>query len=81
MTDSEVDNAEKSAALMDGMVTLDELAEELKVSRSTLKRWHAQRIGPPRMKIGGRILFSIPAVRKWMLDQQEGGAPRPGMGR
>lgn len=48
----------------------DSLASSLGISRRTLARWHAQRIGPARCKVGKLILYRIQAVQDWMVAQE-----------
>lgn len=43
-----------------------ELADMLGISRRTLDRWHAHRVGPPRVAAGRTILYRKIAVEAWM---------------
>ncbi len=43
-------------------LTREELARRWRVSVRTLERLHAARLGPPRMKIKGKVLFCIDDV-------------------
>ena len=45
-----------------------ELAEILDVSIRTLDRWEAQRIGPPRFKMGNVLLYPKAAIMKWLEE-------------
>lgn len=56
--------------LRDDLFTLDELADQIGVTRRTLERWHAQRTGPPRIKVGKRVFYRADAVRDWMLAHE-----------
>ena len=56
--------------ITDDMLTPDELAGELRVTRRTLERWHAQRIGPPRIKFGKQVRYRAAAVRQWLEAQE-----------
>lgn len=47
-----------------------DLAELLGLSPSTLQRWHRQRKGPPRIKIGRRAFYRKKAVDAWLLQQE-----------
>lgn len=51
----------------------DELAKELGRTRRTIDRWHARRIGPPRIQIGRKILYRRDAVRDWLLQNEHKG--------
>lgn len=59
-----------------------ETSKLLGVSIRTLNRWSAQRVGPPRIKIGRAVRYRPDAVHEWMAanEQQpvrklEGGMP------
>ena len=58
--------------VLTGFITPVQLAAQLNVSVRTLSRWHAQRIGPPRCAIGKLIVYSIDAVRNWLLASGAG---------
>lgn len=62
--------AAPSGGLLDDWMTREQLALELDVSIDTLKRWQAQRIGPPSVKMGRRTLYRRGAVRDWMVDRE-----------
>lgn len=51
-------------------ITKKELSEQLKVSVRTLDRWHKQRIGPARSKIGNFIAYRIDAVEEWIKKNE-----------
>lgn len=55
--------------LSDELYTRCELAAELKVSVRTLDRWHAMRIGPPRIKIGKSIFYPKDDVLTYLKGQ------------
>lgn len=67
-------------AICDDLFSVDDLATELDVTRRTIERWHAQRIGPPRIKIGKRVYYRGAAVREWILSQEQE-QPRAPRGR
>lgn len=46
------------------------VAELLGVSRRTLSRWHALRVGPPRCKIGRTVLYRKDAVDQWLAKHE-----------
>ena len=41
----------------------------------TLRRWEAQRIGPPSVRAGRKVFYRRAAVEEW-LEEQEQSAPR-----
>lgn len=45
------------------------LAEALGVALSTLSRWESDRIGPPRIKVGGAVYYRRETVREWLRDK------------
>jgi predicted DNA-binding transcriptional regulator AlpA len=55
-------------------VDRSEAAALLGVSPRTLDRWHALRLGPPRVKYGRQVRYRLPAVMEWLL-QHEVSAP------
>jgi predicted DNA-binding transcriptional regulator AlpA len=55
-------------------LTVEELADELRVCRTTLDRWHRLRVGPPRIKIsGGYVRYRRSAVEEWLKDHEQAG--------
>ena len=44
----------------------EELAAALGIHPATLLRWHNQKIGPPRTKIGRTILYSIAQAESYL---------------
>lgn len=51
-------------------LTAAELAAELNVSKDTLQRWQNARIGPPRIKVGGKALYRRDSVREWLRQKE-----------
>lgn len=47
-----------------------ELAAQLGVSKDTLQRWHSQRVGPPLVRVGNRVLYRRAAVREWLIARE-----------
>jgi len=52
--------------ILDGYLSLDQLAAQLGRSRRTIQRWQSLRIGPPVTKIGNQAFFSIASVKAWL---------------
>jgi len=46
-------------------LTRVEAAAYLRRSVPTLKRWAAHGLGPPWRKIGGRVLYPLPSLRRF----------------
>jgi len=51
-------------------MTPGEVARLLGVSLRTLSRWHAQRVGPPRCKVGRTVLYRKEAVEAWLTKNE-----------
>lgn len=52
--------------LQDERLTTNELAIHLKRAPETLVRWRRLRVGPPFIRIQGRVLYDRTAVEKWL---------------
>ena len=50
-------------------ITTQQLAERLNRSPATLIRWRRQRVGPPYVRIEGRVVYDPAKVAAW-LDQR-----------
>jgi len=47
-----------------------QVAEMLGISPRTLSRWHAQRVGPPRCKLGRKVLYRKAAIDAWLVSHE-----------
>jgi hypothetical protein len=56
-------------SLLDAKLTTRELAAELKRSPETLERWRRLRIGPPFLRVQGRVLYDRHQVEAWLQGQ------------
>ncbi len=52
-------------------MTPESLAKDLGRSVRTLDRWHALRIGPPRVTIGRVILYRRAAILEWLRAREK----------
>lgn len=52
-------------------MTPGDTANYIGISDRTLSRWHSQRVGPPRIKIGGRVLYRREMVLEWMINNEQ----------
>ncbi|WP_103384242.1 helix-turn-helix transcriptional regulator [Pseudonocardia dioxanivorans] len=52
------------------LMTLDEVATELRVSRKTLLNWRAQGAGPKGFRLGRAVVFDRSDVRSWIDEQR-----------
>ena len=59
----------KAMTLQDEKLTTRQLAIELKRAPETLVRWRSLRMGPPYIRIQGRVLYSRTDVDRWLQDQ------------
>jgi hypothetical protein len=50
--------------------TEDEAAIELDVSRRTLARWRARRVGPPYTSIGRKLRYRRSSIAAWLQKQE-----------
>lgn len=60
---------------MEELLTIEELSDKLKVSKSTVYRWvHYDFI--PHIKLGGAVRFKEKSVAKWLQDREQVGRAR-----
>jgi hypothetical protein len=53
-----------------GLMEKEETAAGLCITTRTLDEWHRRRIGPPRIRVGGRVLYRKSTVLRW-LEKRE----------
>jgi hypothetical protein len=51
-------------------VTADRLAAMLGITVRTLSRWHAARVGPPKITIGKTVLFDLGKLPDWLASRE-----------
>jgi excisionase family DNA binding protein len=51
-------------------LTSTEVAEILGVSERTLHRWNTLRVGPPRCKLGRKVLYRRAALEEWLAANE-----------
>lgn len=60
------------------LISSDQLADDLQISRTTPPTWRARRSGPPWIKIGRAVFYDPADVEKWLksrrFDPAEAGA-------
>lgn len=49
-------------------LTVDELAELVRVSPNTIRAWRSQGKGPRATKISGRVIFARADVDSWLAE-------------
>lgn len=52
-----------------GILTREQLAEELNLSEQTIRNW--ERGGMPAIREGKTVLYHVPAVIKWLLRRKK----------
>lgn len=57
--------------LLRGYLRPHELAQALSLSRRTIDRYERMGIGPPRVVIGGLVLYHIESVRAWLKSREQ----------
>jgi len=73
-----------SEPLLSEFLTKRELAAELQRNERTLDRWDALGTGPPRTRVGRKVLYRRTSVQKWLAAQEQPPAvevPRPQIGQ
>ena len=60
----------QTAAVLEGFISEDEFAAMTRRSTRTLYRWDKDGIGPPRVRIGGLILYRTEAVQQWLRENE-----------
>ena len=63
--------AVSSPAILSDYITEGELARQLGVTQRTLRRWNAYGEGPPRTKVGCRILYRRASVTQWLANREQ----------
>jgi len=53
------------------LLTADDIAVLLNVSRRTLSRWSRLRKGPPRVKVGRSVFYRRHSVEEWFLSLEQ----------
>jgi hypothetical protein len=60
-----------SVPLLSEFLTKVELAAELRRNVRTLDRWHVLGTGPPRTRVGRKVLYRRASVQKWLAAQEQ----------
>jgi hypothetical protein len=55
--------------LLSDKLTTRELAAEIKRAPETIIRWRRLRIGPPFLRVQGRVLYDRAKVEQWLQEQ------------
>lgn len=59
------------------LMTLKEVAEELRIPEATLRYWRQRGDGPHGFRIGGRVVFRRAAVEDWVAGCESASSGRP----
>jgi hypothetical protein len=57
-------------------ITPERLARLLGCSARTVARWDAERVGPPRIKVGKTVLYDVEKLRAWLAGKEARGGSR-----
>jgi hypothetical protein len=60
-----------SEPLLSEFFEKEQLANELNKTPRTLDRWDALGMGPPRTRVGRRVLYRRTSVQKWLAAQEQ----------
>jgi predicted DNA-binding transcriptional regulator AlpA len=71
----------QSSHLIPDLLSAEQVALELGISKRTLHRWGRLRKGPPRIKVGRSVFYRIEAVADWMMALEECNIVAPKRGR
>ncbi len=52
-------------SIQNGRMTEKELAEHWGVKRNTLQKWRSAGVGPIYVKIGGKVIYPLEAIREY----------------
>jgi hypothetical protein len=74
--DVSADTARAASDFLRDYFTEKQLAHVFDRNTRTLRRWYAERTGPPRIRVGRKILYRKSAVALW-LAQNESRPVRP----
>jgi DNA-binding transcriptional MerR regulator len=58
-------------SILDGLLTPQELADDLDCTRRTIDRWHRLGIGPPRITIGRTPYYARDSVIAWLQSREQ----------
>lgn len=52
------------------LMTVDEVAAELRVSRKTLMNWRGRGVGPQGFRVGATVRYRSEVVQRWLAEQE-----------
>ncbi|MEV0568007.1 helix-turn-helix domain-containing protein [Dactylosporangium sp. NPDC050588] len=55
---------------MGDLLSIDEVAELLRVPKGTLYQWRHRRKGPPARRVGRHLRYDEAAVQAWLRDDK-----------
>ncbi|WP_198370532.1 helix-turn-helix transcriptional regulator [Roseomonas rosulenta] len=74
MRDYQRDTQNGRSVVGHARLTQPELAARWRVSGRTLEKWRQARIGPPHLKIGGRVVYRLEDIEAFEAEQLRGPA-------
>jgi excisionase family DNA binding protein len=60
----------------DELLTVDELAEKLKVPKQTLYAWRSKGVGPPGFLVGRHVRYRLVDVEEWLDARRDADSRR-----
>jgi hypothetical protein len=73
------DVSEASSALLDGYLSEDEAAAQRRKSKRTLRYERQRGAGPPFIKDGKQVLYSVASFRAWLKGMERQPVRGPGV--
>ncbi len=61
--------------ILEGHVGREELAKIFGVTVRTIARWYKEKDGLPHILLGGRIIFNIESVKRWLAKREHSISP------
>ena len=55
----------------DQFLNWHDAAKFIGVTTRTLARWHAEGIGPPRIKVGRQVIYSMESLTNWLKEREK----------
>ena len=53
------------------LMTLDEVAAELRINKKTLLNWRSQGIGPKGFRLGRAVVVPRDELQRWIAEQRD----------
>jgi hypothetical protein len=67
--------------LLEGYLSPEQVAAEIKKSARTLALWRHLKVGPPYVKMGKSVLYPVDGFREWLVSKTKNPEQRSKRGR